>query len=396
MNKMTSIRWCVCGALLAALAVLGTSGCASHSWKPSKMFSLKSTWPFHDENELVEGTPTRLAGTWTDTVMTQPGKKPIRGFGGRIMFYETDEKKPILVDGQLVVYAFDETGREPTDTKPTRRYVFPAEQMPLHMSKNEFGASYSFFLPWDEAGGPRTEVSLICRFEPKGGSMISGEQARLKLPGVAPTAVVEGSPRPPKVPDGVPVKPTLPTLQSLQTQRTQERNAQLASYEAAVPGTLTSTGSGEPGNQAMNTATVRKMTSTTIDLPSTYQMPSAAAVANQEMMTTRPAKQSATSIVLPTQQTLPMQQEGMSGLAATAAGPTNLLQPQPQQAAQQLLLQQQLMQQQLLQQQALQQRLMPAASPATMQLPAQQLPQMTLPTGGTATLTHPASGVYRR
>ena len=41
--------------------------------------------------------------------MTQPGAKPQRGFGGRIMFYESEDKKPILVDGQLVVYAFDET-----------------------------------------------------------------------------------------------------------------------------------------------------------------------------------------------------------------------------------------------------------------------------------------------
>ena len=135
--------------------------------KPSKVFSLD------DEDEPQEGIPVRMEGTWTDTVLNQPGQKPQRGFGGRLLFYGRKDERPILVDGQLVVYAFDETGREVTDNKPTRRYVFPADQMPLRMSKSEIGASYSFWLPWDEAGGPQTEVSLICRFEPKRGSVVS-------------------------------------------------------------------------------------------------------------------------------------------------------------------------------------------------------------------------------
>ena len=59
------------------------------------------------------------------------------------------------------------------------------------MSKNKLGASYSFFLPWDEAGGPKTEVSLICRFEPKDGPVVTSEQTRQLLPGsiaATPTA----------------------------------------------------------------------------------------------------------------------------------------------------------------------------------------------------------------
>ena len=193
-------------------------GYAKMSWKPSKIFSMKSSWPFRDKDEPQEGTPTRMTCAWTDTVMSQPGKKSQRGFGGRLMFYEEDEKNPILVDGQLVVYAFDETGREPTDNKPTRRYVFPAEQMPLHMSKNQLGASYSFFLPWDEAGGPKTEVSLICRFEPKEGS---SRNQRANSPSVAGhdrgRRQLAGDHRqPPKLPEGVPSKPVAKTLQSLQ------------------------------------------------------------------------------------------------------------------------------------------------------------------------------------
>ena len=238
--------------------------------------------------------------TWTDTVMTQPGKKPQRGFGGRIMFYEKEEKKPILVDGQLVVYAFDETGRDPTDNKPTRRYVFPPDQIPLHMSKNEFGASYSFFLPWDEAGGPKTEVSLICRFEPNDGPVVTSEQTKQKLPGSMPALTADGKYQPPKLPDGVPSKPVVPTLQSLQAQRTEEHRAQQASYESSA------TGDGQVVNAGNVTEAgllpSKRMSSTTINLPNSFQMPNAAMLMNQSLPAT-----SAAQPAVPTQQ--PSQQQ---------------------------------------------------------------------------------------
>ncbi len=246
------------------------------------MFSLDSTWPFRDKDKPKEGTPERMVCTWADTVLTQAGQKPQRGFGGRIMFYEKDEKNPILVDGQLVVYAFDEAGRDPTDNKPTRRYVFPAEQMPIHMSKSELGASYSFWLPWDEAGGPRTDVSLICRFEPKGGSVVTSEQTKHRLPGSAPALATGGAKKPPAIPEGVPTKPAIETLQSLQAKRTQEHSAQLANYEIAAPADPRAF----PINATQDAYSMptRRMTATTINLPNNFQMPNAAAMMNAAPM----------------------------------------------------------------------------------------------------------------
>ena len=152
---------------LLVVAIVLTTGCRgpwSSGWKVSDMWDIDYT-PWSKDEPRPE-TPTRLVGTWTDTVLHTSGKNPQRGFGGRLIFYAKDPEKPVLVDGQLVVYAFDETNREVTDNRPTRRYVFPTDQVPLHMSKTELGPTYSFWLPWDEVGGPQTEVSLICRFEP--------------------------------------------------------------------------------------------------------------------------------------------------------------------------------------------------------------------------------------
>jgi hypothetical protein len=254
---------------LAALLVAGIAGCSvpkkASDLKPSKLFSLG------DDDEPEEGIPVRMEGTWTDTVLNQPGQKPQRGFGGRLIFYGKDDHTPILVDGQLVVYAFDETGRDPTDNKPTRRYVFPGDQMPARMSKTEIGASYSFWLPWDEAGGPQTEVSLVCRFEPKGGAVVVSEQTKHLLPGSLPANGDVARRAPPKLPEGVPSRPAQPTLESLQRASAASSGVQLAGYESAVE-QHPRVESVELGSAGATTVE-RRMTTTSIPLPQNYRLP---------------------------------------------------------------------------------------------------------------------------
>jgi hypothetical protein len=263
--------------LLVALAAGLAIGCRApkeSGFKPSKFFSLNSSWPWRDADEPQQGTPVRIVGTWTDTVLTQPGQKPQRGFGGRLVFYEKDNDEPILVDGQLVVYAFDETGRAATDNKPTRRYVFPADQVPQHMSLSELGASYSFWLPWDEAGGPKTEVSLICRFEPKDGAVVTSEQTRHLLPGslAPPSAAVAG--QPPPLPEGVPSRPARPSLEALREQPPANQGAQRASYESAADSQPQVS---QASSECAAATPERRMSVTSIRLPDNFDLRTAAA-----------------------------------------------------------------------------------------------------------------------
>jgi hypothetical protein len=138
-------------------------------------------WPLGPKDSV--GTPNKVVAMWADTVLYQPGSPPTRGFGGRLMFYGEDDGKPIKVDGSLVVYAFDEEGRAPNNVKPDRKYVFTREQVAKHYSKSDLGNSYSFWLPWNEVGGPQKEVSLIVRFFPADGDVLVGKQSRHLLPG---------------------------------------------------------------------------------------------------------------------------------------------------------------------------------------------------------------------
>lgn len=173
--------------IILLLTSLVSSGCQSFNFMDR--FNLERRIPWKsDDKEVRQGVPVRIVTTWTDAVLHRPNKAE-RGFGGRLYFYDNKGSDPIEVDGQLVVYAFNETNRDPTDNRPNRRYVFPPEQFQLHKSdSSELGVSYSVFLPWDaDQNGPPADISLIARFEPEGkGNLITSEQNRLRLPGQGP------------------------------------------------------------------------------------------------------------------------------------------------------------------------------------------------------------------
>jgi hypothetical protein len=141
-------------------------------------------WPW-SKNE-IKVIPDRILTVWTDTVLHQPNQPGIRGFGGRIYFYDKDDKDPVEVDGSFAVYIFDADDTSPIDQKPLRKYMFTPEQFVAHMSKSSIGPSYSVWLPWGEMGEPQRRLSLIARFEGRhGGTTISDPTIKM-LPGTPP------------------------------------------------------------------------------------------------------------------------------------------------------------------------------------------------------------------
>jgi hypothetical protein len=177
MCKAFSLHAFVIVLSLAAAASAADSG---ESWAP---------WPFHHDEPA--GRPDRVTVIWNDAVATTAGQLPVRGFGGRLMFYEGKNDTPVRIDGTLIVYAFDETNRDPNNCKPDCKYVFTPEQLPKHYSKSKVGHSYSVWLPWDKAGGMQKELTLIVRFEPKIGAPVIGDQLKEILPGLLPPAKID-------------------------------------------------------------------------------------------------------------------------------------------------------------------------------------------------------------
>ena len=157
-----------------------TVGCAG-----LPKFDLSKPIPWRMGEDEIQ-RPSRMTAVWTDTVLNQPGQSSRRGFGGRVMFYNNDSDSPIRVDGQLTVFAFDDTDRSSNHCAPDRKYVFTAEQLPKHYSQSKVGHSYSVWLPWDVVGGPQRRISLVARFESVEGEVVLSEMANQILPGITP------------------------------------------------------------------------------------------------------------------------------------------------------------------------------------------------------------------
>lgn len=130
-------------------------------------------------------TPTQMIPLWTDTVLHTAGKPGMRGCGGRFMFYTPDSKEGVRVDGVLTVYVWDDSAPV-KERKPDRKYVFKADDLQKHYSKSKVGHSYSFWLPWDEVGGNRSELTVVARFVGRAGADVITPASKVILPGRIP------------------------------------------------------------------------------------------------------------------------------------------------------------------------------------------------------------------
>lgn len=167
--------------LLVAGLVLMASGCQT----------VKPTWSSNwfglvppKVKESKYGPPARLAIMWSPAVLNQAGQVPTRGFGGRIYFYDA-KNNPVAVEGQLVVYAYNNDKPQMDSRVPDKKFAFTPEQFTQHFSPTELGASYSIWIPWDAMGGTQADVSLVPIFTAASGALVMGQSSRNLLPGPA-------------------------------------------------------------------------------------------------------------------------------------------------------------------------------------------------------------------
>jgi hypothetical protein len=166
--------------LLVAAVSISLSGC--QTMKPDWS---KNWFGFGSSTKLQEskyGVPARMAVLWSPAVLNQSSQAPTRGFGGRIYFYDA-KNRPISVEGQLVVYAYDNDKPNPNSKVPDRKFAFTPEQFTKHYTPTELGASYSIWIPWDAAGERQTEISLVPIFTATSGALVMGQSSRNLLPG---------------------------------------------------------------------------------------------------------------------------------------------------------------------------------------------------------------------
>ena len=177
-------------SLLALLTTTMSFGCASLTFKSDSNSKKKDkSWFSFSKKEYQ--IPQSINVTWVHDVYTIPGKVPTRGFGGRFYFYN-EKSQAIPVDGDLMVYGFDDTyGTADLNNlnSAAKRFKFTAEQLTNHFDEGQLGASYSVWIPWDAAPGDQKKIMLIPTFMAKDGRLVRGSAATLLLPGRTPETV---------------------------------------------------------------------------------------------------------------------------------------------------------------------------------------------------------------
>ena len=169
--------------LLAVGCVFLFGGCASFP-KTGEM-SLKNPFSSKDKKPDPYPNPVKMAVMWTPDTLTTAGKRPTRGFGARIFFYD-EKSRPVPVEGELTVVAYEESDN-PSVAPKVRRFGFTKEQFTEHFSQSDLGASYSVWIPWDVDGGLGQRITMVPTFQSsEAKSPIQGTATAVLLPGPMP------------------------------------------------------------------------------------------------------------------------------------------------------------------------------------------------------------------
>lgn len=181
MKRTKALGKVILSIVLGTVCSVLLTGCKSEtvSWTKAKDPFAKKNAKKSAEPKL--GVPERLVVIWKDAVYEHPAVPPTRGIGGRLYFYDSEDN-PIKVDGEVVVYGFDDTAGD-DKTEADKKFVFKQENFASHYNATALGPSYSIWLPWDKLGGEELSVSLIPVFRDASGKVVRSGQTVCVLPG---------------------------------------------------------------------------------------------------------------------------------------------------------------------------------------------------------------------
>jgi hypothetical protein len=175
---------------LILLQLLGCQAFKTKSMNPLEMFA-KEKQEVEPEEQTPAVRPVKLVAVWKDATLTgSANAQAIRGFAGRVYFFDAKEQ-PIKVNGEFVVYAFDDSVEAESKEAPNKKFVITAENLAQKHSTSEIGSSYSIWLPWDAVGGERKSISLVPMLRSTEGWVLRGEAANAVLPGKKPDRINE-------------------------------------------------------------------------------------------------------------------------------------------------------------------------------------------------------------
>jgi hypothetical protein len=175
MNQMIRI---ISGQFVLGCVFLTLSGCSS-------LDLLSSKWNRQDYTVADENNPAvNMFCAWEPVEGTGLDGMPTRGFAGQILFFNRHDVEPVVVEGDVRIYLFDDVGTPSEQAKPIRQFDFKGQAWNIHANQTTLGPSYNIFLPYTrENYHYLTNCALRLRLIPNKGPTIFSNVATVPLPG---------------------------------------------------------------------------------------------------------------------------------------------------------------------------------------------------------------------
>jgi hypothetical protein len=151
----------------------------------SSLDILRPTWTRNDFTIADEKNPAvKMLCAWEPVEGTGLDGIPTRGFAGQILFFNHQNAEPVVVEGDVRIFLFDDVGTPSEQAKPIRQFDFKGQSWNLHANQTTLGPSYNVFIPYTrENYRYLTNCALRVRLTPKNGPTIYSHNAKVPLPG---------------------------------------------------------------------------------------------------------------------------------------------------------------------------------------------------------------------
>ncbi len=137
---------------LGSLALLAFVGCSASRELTSAMAS--ATRKEHKSPKV-----SRVVCLWEPAVGKIPNG-PKRGIIGQVLFFEGRDTAPVKVDGEVVIYVFDDHGSIEDQSKPIHKLALSPEELKAVHAETAVGHSYHIPVPYPKDHGLTTTCTM--------------------------------------------------------------------------------------------------------------------------------------------------------------------------------------------------------------------------------------------
>lgn len=172
-------------ALSGLLTGCATTGLVSNA-APAKKF-VKAT----PQNPAV-----KCLCVWQTAEGYDAQGKPCRGVAGQVFFFNRDSDLPVVVDGNVRIFVFDDQGADADQSKPLSQVDIERQTWNTQLTSTQFGPAYRLFVPYVRPGRHQAQLGLRLRMTPDSGPVVFSDLTTIELSGTKPEKLEKGSESP--------------------------------------------------------------------------------------------------------------------------------------------------------------------------------------------------------